>query len=795
MRTIGQLLSFLAFLVAGWAAEPAPDVFAGWRIVGGDIIAGPAGLPPQPQASAGARHWPNGRIPYEFLTGFTNRACVEAAVAEWNTRTPIRLAPRTTETDYLVFVPSSRSFTAVGLIGGAQPVFIEDGDCQQVLYRAIVHEIGHSVGLYHEHQRADRDRFIRLLPENSTAQAQDFTTILGAPLGLYDFASVMHYGAFGAPTAGPAIETIPRGIPIGLDLGMTPMLSAGDIDAVQRLYGVAPRTTTFSTNPAGLDVIVDGERRTAPFTVNWAEGSTHTLDVPSPQSRTGVRHEFARWNDDGRQQHTVTAGAFTHLAANFSTYVRMSGVANDPARGTVTVDSPEGTATPADGLRLLGAPVRLRAQAAPGFFLRSWEGLARGNRNPLVFPVFHPDPAVNEAVARFEPYPVSTLTSQPAGLEVRVNGVAAVTPVQFRWEPGTLQTVDYPAEQTTSAARYRLDVVRTELQPQNGRLIAPVVDANVVALYRTEFRLRLSVTPAGAGEIAVAPALPDGYVLAGDRVQLTASPAAGFRFLRWRGAPEPSANPLAFLATTPVEITAEFAPLAQSAGPVVRNAASALGGAVSPGAIVSLFLAGLPELTLGAFADGRLATEVAGVRVMVNGVAAPVVAVAPGQVNAIVPYETPVGAEAALQVRRDGAVVGETRVAVVAAAPGLFTANASGAGPAAALNQDGSFNTPDRPAAAGEVVVLYGTGEGALDAVVPDGSIAAAPLAKPRLPITVEIGGRPARVLYAGPAPGLVHGLVQINAEVPAGVPPGAASVVFAAGTARSAAGVTVSVK
>lgn len=794
MGKVGLLLLTIFSAALSEAAEPATDIFQGWRIAGGDIIVGPAGLP-TPQATAGARHWPGGRIPYEFLAGFPNRACVEAAVAEWNTRTPIRLTPRVAETDYLVFVPSTRSFTSVGLIGGAQPVFIEDGDCQQVLYRAIVHEIGHSVGLYHEHQRADRDRYIRLLPENSTAAAQDFTTILGSPLGLYDYGSVMHYGPLGAPTGGPAIETIPRGIPIGLDLGARPMLSAGDIDAVQRLYGVAPRLATFSTNPAGLDVVVDGERRTTPFTVNWTEGSTHTVDVPSPQARAGVRHEFARWNDDGRQQHTVTAGAFTHWAANFSTFVRMTGVANDATRGTVTVESPEGTAVPDDGLRLLGTPVRLRAQAAPGFFLRAWEGLARGNRNPLVFPVFHPDPAVNEVIARFEPFPVSTFTSQPAGLEVRVNGVTAITPVQFRWEPGTLQAVDYPAEQTTTAARYRLDVVRTELLPQSGRLVAPVVDANVVALYRTEFRLRLAVTPAAAGEIGVSPARPDGFVLAGDRVQLTATPAAGFRFLRWRGAPDALANPLAFLATTPIEITAEFAPIAQSSEPVVRNAASALGGPVSPGAIVSLFLSGLPELTLGAFTDGRLATEVAGVRVLVNGVAAPVVAVAPGQVNAIVPYETPAGAEATLQVRRDGAVVGETRVAVAAAAPGLFTANASGAGQAAALNQDGSFNTPDRPASAGEVVVLYGTGEGALDARVADGSIAAAPLSQPRLPITVEIGGRPARVLYAGPAPGLVHGLVQINAEVPAGVPPGAASVVFLAGTARSATGVTVSVK
>lgn len=776
------------------------ETVGGWRVADGDMIV-------NREASLGARLWPGGRIPYEVAPNFRMRECLDAAIREWNTRTPIRLAPRAGEPDYAVFTPATRSFTSVGLVGGSQPVFLAEGDCQYGMYRVMVHEIGHTVGLFHEHQRSDRDRYIRVIPENFflAPVTQDLVSVLGAPLGPYDYASVMHYGLLGGSASGaPALETIPKGIPTGLDVGMANMLSAGDIDAVQRRYGEEPRLTTITTHPPGLDVVVDGQLRATPFNVDWAAGSQHTLDVPSPQAREGARFEFARWNDDGRQNHTVTAGGLTQLTANFSTYVRVRGLANDPARGTVALDSPTGEPAPADGLRIIGTPVRLRAQGAPGFFLLNWES-ARGSRNPLVFPVFHPDAAISDFVARFEPYPTTTITSQPAGLRVQVNGAFLVTPVQVRWEPGTLQSVEFAREIVAGEARYRAEVFRTETPIQDGRLLATPYDATITAIYRTEYRVRLASTPAGAGEVTTSPALPDGFALSADRLQLTARANAGFRFVRWRGAANATGvaeeNPLNAAVTGPMDLVAEFAPLQSGpAGQVsVRNAASALAGPIAPGAIISLFVegGGLPELAFGGFTDSRLATELAGVRVLMNGSAIPLIAVAPGQVNAIASYSLAPRSRARIEIQRDGRPIGEAVTAEVAeAAPALFTANSSGSGPAAALNQDSSYNSASLPASPGDVVVLFGTGDGLLDpAPAVDGMVAAAPLARPRLPITVDIGGRAARVLYAGPAPGAVLGLLQINAEVPAGAAPGAATVIVKAGELRSAPGVTIAIK
>jgi uncharacterized protein (TIGR03437 family) len=109
---------------------------------------------------------------------------------------------------------------------------------------------------------------------------------------------------------------------------------------------------------------------------------------------------------------------------------------------------------------------------------------------------------------------------------------------------------------------------------------------------------------------------------------------------------------------------------------------------------------------------------------------------------------------------------------VSAAAPAIFTTNPSGQG--AILNGDLSVNSPDRPAARGSWIAIYATGAGLLNSSVADGTIISATnLPLSAAPISVTIGGQPATVGYQGAAPGLVAGVVQINAQVPVAVIPG----------------------
>jgi uncharacterized protein (TIGR03437 family) len=219
----------------------------------------------------------------------------------------------------------------------------------------------------------------------------------------------------------------------------------------------------------------------------------------------------------------------------------------------------------------------------------------------------------------------------------------------------------------------------------------------------------------------------------------------------------------------------------------IVNAASYVGGAVSPGEIVALFVtnAGPASLTGGQVdSSGKLATETGATRVLFNGYPSPMVYSVAGQVAAVVPYELAGQASALVQVEYQGIQSPAVSIPVAEATPAVFTAGSTGQGQAAMLNQDFSLNSAGNPAAAGSVCVLYATGAGQTNPPGIDGQFASNPYAVPELPVTVTVGGIPAIVRYAGAAPTEVAGVLQINFQVPARVAAGGAvPVVVTVGT------------
>jgi uncharacterized protein (TIGR03437 family) len=149
-----------------------------------------------------------------------------------------------------------------------------------------------------------------------------------------------------------------------------------------------------------------------------------------------------------------------------------------------------------------------------------------------------------------------------------------------------------------------------------------------------------------------------------------------------------------------------------------------------------------------------------------------------------------------VQVEYQGVQSDPFPMSVHATAPGVFTQDSSGNGPAAALNQDYSPNSPANPAPAGTAVLLYATGAGRANPVVSDGSVvSAAALPVPVLPVSVTIGGQPAQVLYAGGAPGMVNGLLQVNVQIPAGIAAGLVPVTLTIGDQTAQQTITISVQ
>jgi len=182
--------------------------------------------------------------------------------------------------------------------------------------------------------------------------------------------------------------------------------------------------------------------------------------------------------------------------------------------------------------------------------------------------------------------------------------------------------------------------------------------------------------------------------------------------------------------------------------------------------------------------------------VLFGATPAPLIYTGINQVNLVVPFEIS-GAEATqLRVLIGSQVIAELSLPVASASPALFTQTASGVGPGAILNQDSTINSPLNPAERGSIVSLFATGAGQTDPPGRNGELSAPPLPKPLLPISVQIGGLDAEILYAGAAPGLIAGVIQVNCRIPASLPPGpAVPVTLFAGSARSPAGVTLSVR
>jgi uncharacterized protein (TIGR03437 family) len=231
----------------------------------------------------------------------------------------------------------------------------------------------------------------------------------------------------------------------------------------------------------------------------------------------------------------------------------------------------------------------------------------------------------------------------------------------------------------------------------------------------------------------------------------------------------------------------------------VTNAASYQDG-IAPGQMVVVWGSGLgPGKLAPATLDqnGMVSTSLAGVRVLFDGVAAPLVYATATQCSAVVPYFGAIKPTTHVQVEYLGIRSDAFEVTVTPTAPGLFTADTTGKGAGAVLNEDGvTRNSISAPAAPGSTVVLWGTGEGITDPPGVDGRFAVDVLPKPVAAVSVDIGGLPATVEYAGAAPGNIPGLFQVNARMSSNVQPGnAVPVHVRIGGLASQDGVTIAVR
>jgi uncharacterized protein (TIGR03437 family) len=194
--------------------------------------------------------------------------------------------------------------------------------------------------------------------------------------------------------------------------------------------------------------------------------------------------------------------------------------------------------------------------------------------------------------------------------------------------------------------------------------------------------------------------------------------------------------------------------------------------AVAPGELVTLWISGL--LPPGVSASNLAATF----NVTFNGIAAPLLYTSLKQINAVTPFELAGQGNAQIAFYYQTQQIFLSSIAVAAAEPGIFSVDGSGSGQAIIVNQDGTLNSASNPAPRGSTVAMFATGFGAMNPALGDGVIAPTrptPTNTPVAFVAVAVGGNVATIVYDGPAPGAIAGLMQVNFIVPPAATPGAA--------------------
>ncbi len=232
-----------------------------------------------------------------------------------------------------------------------------------------------------------------------------------------------------------------------------------------------------------------------------------------------------------------------------------------------------------------------------------------------------------------------------------------------------------------------------------------------------------------------------------------------------------TSNALAFTVTT-----GPFTPAPAINGGAVSAAAPATQGAVA-GSVASVFGSNLANTTTSA-ANLPLPTSLGGVSVQINGLAVPLFAVSPTQINFQAPWYLQGQAQVTMTIVANGVVSSALTTSLAPYSPALFSMNQQGTGQGViAIDNTGVIAAPQgmfpgsRPANRGEVVVVYCTGLGpvAVQPVTGSASAASTDARTSTLP-TATIGGVAANVAFSGMAPGLV-GVYQVNIIVPANAP------------------------
>lgn len=588
-----------------WRGRPVTyQVINGRNIYEGDIIL--ENVQPMPEAGQGggvhsesvglvnSNHlWPkvNGvaQIPY-VIDEASADPNLASAISTYNSTFAgvIQLVPRTTQANY---IDINLSGTANGICEATEGD-ANDGEqsvdgASNCTIATILHEFGHVTGVWHEQSRIDAATYVtfnygnvikgsigNFLPAVDNDQ-QNLTP--------YDFASVMEYPAFSfSRNGGPPLDSIPPGMPLSNLIGY----SAADVEGIMRLYGVAPSQVTVTSNPPGLQVMVDGSPVTTPTTYSWLLNSTHTLavatgvqtlngiivDSSDPIQPTVFYYTYGVWNDGGMQSHSITvtpgngdagfpstAPQVATYSANFIQLVPYTAAIFPTVSGTVSVSPTPQSYAGASGVFFVARQqATLTASPASGYNFYEFNNapywLPGGlGANPKTFYV--PDTGLFvDTAAEFTTYPIYTVEVTPdsfsSNLSANVdateeNSGFTYTPKNFSpdpdydgaaWASGTMHTLDFssPLQPFDLNTQFVFSTWTPGGTSNPLTITLPATSQSYIATLSPEYVPATNFNPCGGtGAITPASTISGGFYPSGTELTYTETPSANSGGSSW----------------------------------------------------------------------------------------------------------------------------------------------------------------------------------------------------------------------------------------------------------------------
>ncbi len=201
-------------------------------------------------------YWDFGVLPYELAPNFSEaeRQRVLAAMQVWSRIAPIVWVPRTTQSGFLAITRDELSgpegspcFSSIGQFGRGRPGRLNLGSTCSSSSAVILHEMGHALGLFHEHQRPDRNSHVTIDLSNVAPNLHGaFNVLVGAQMvGPYDLGSIMHYEAFAFALDRSRPTIRPHDPSLLNTIGRLPEPSATDHNVVEVLYNAQMRESNL----------------------------------------------------------------------------------------------------------------------------------------------------------------------------------------------------------------------------------------------------------------------------------------------------------------------------------------------------------------------------------------------------------------------------------------------------------------------------------------------------------------------------------------------------------------------